>query len=122
MSDLGIVIVTWNTRDYLRRCLETVYASQGPLEFSVLVVDNGDDGSAEMVHAEFPQTTVLSGQGNVGYPAGNNLALRRLGYADEPGHTDPAAPRYALLLNPDTELPPTALRDFVAYMDANPEV
>ncbi len=121
--DLGIVIVNWNTRDYLRRCLQTVFASEGALRFRVVVVDNGStDGSAEMVAAEFPMAQLISGHGNVGYPAGNNLGLRALGYADLPGHTAPDAPRYALLLNPDTELPPQALAQMIAYMDAHPEV
>ncbi len=123
MTDLGIIIVNWNTRDYLRRCLSSVFASEGDLSYRVVVVDNGsEDGSAEMVAEAFPQAELISGHGNVGYPKGNNLGLRALGYADEPGCTAPDAPRYALLLNPDTELPPRALADMVAYMDAHPQV
>ncbi len=123
MNDLGIVIVNWNTRDYLRRCLQTVFASQGAITYHVVVVDNGSaDGSAQMVAAEFPQATLISGHGNIGYPAGNNLGLRALGFSDQPGQTSPDAPRYALLLNPDTELPPDALTEIVAYLDAHPEI
>jgi N-acetylglucosaminyl-diphospho-decaprenol L-rhamnosyltransferase len=117
MLDLGIIIVNWNTCDYLRSCLQTVYASQEDISYRVVVVDNGStDGSAEMVAEEFPQAVLLDGHGNVGYPAGNNLGLRALGYPDGPG-----APRYALLLNPDTELPPDALARMVAFMDSHPE-
>lgn len=123
MADLGIVIVNWNTRDYLRRCLQTVFASEGGLDTRVVVVDNGStDSSAEMVAAEFPAALLISGHGNVGYPAGNNLGLRALGYAGAPDQTALDAPRYALLLNPDTELPPRALAEMVAYMDAHPQV
>ncbi|GAB4473070.1 MAG: glycosyltransferase family 2 protein [Anaerolineae bacterium] len=121
--DTGIVIVSWNTRELLRRCLESVYASSGPVTFRVVVVDNGSaDGSAEMVREAFPQAAVLSGHGNVGYPAGNNLGLRLLGYAEPGQPTAPDAPRYAILLNPDTEIPPDALAKLVAYMDAHPEI
>jgi GT2 family glycosyltransferase len=117
MRDLVIVIVNWNTRDHLRNCLQTVYASRGSFSYDVVVVDNGSsDGSAEMVTEEFPHVTLLSGHGNVGYPAGNNLGLRALGYPDESD-----APRYALLLNPDTELPPDALSRMIAFMDLHPE-
>ncbi|HEC24163.1 MAG TPA: glycosyltransferase [Chloroflexi bacterium] len=123
MHDLGIVIVNWNTRDYLHRCLKTVFASAGDFSCRVIVVDNGSsDGSAEMVAREFPQVTLISGHGNVGYPAGNNLGLRALGYADRAEDIAPDAPRYALLLNPDTELPPDALARMIAFMDAHPEV
>ena len=45
--DLGIVILNWNTRDLLRDCLRSVYASSGPLDYAVCVVDNASsDGSA----------------------------------------------------------------------------
>lgn len=120
MNDIGIVIVNWNTCEYLRRCLETVYASRG-VSLDVVVVDNGSgDGSVEMVRTQFPQATLIAGHGNVGYPAGNNLGLRHLGYHDD-GVT-PDAPRYALLLNADTELPPDALARMAAYLDADPGI
>jgi GT2 family glycosyltransferase len=119
--DLGIVIVTWNTRDLLRACLHTVYASTG-LTFTVVVVDNDSaDGSAEMVRTEFPQAHLITPGANLGYPAGNNLGLRALGYRAA-GDVDADAPRYALLLNPDTEVPPDALARMVALMDSRPEI
>jgi N-acetylglucosaminyl-diphospho-decaprenol L-rhamnosyltransferase len=119
MMDLGIVIVNWNTRDLLRRCLQTVYASQG-VTLTVVVVDNAsDDGSTGMVRAEFPQVALIASAVNGGYPYGNNLGLRALGFHQGCGTE---APRYALLLNPDTELPPYALRDMVAFMDADPRI
>ena len=118
MLDLGIVILNWNTRDLLRTCLQTVFASRGALEYKVCVVDNASsDGSAAMVRAEFPQVCLVESPVNGGYAAGNNLGLRALGFG--PGRLD--APRYALLLNPDTEVPPDALAGMLAYMDARPE-
>lgn len=120
--DLAIVILNYNTRDLLRRCLHTVYASQGDFSYAVCVVDNASsDGSAAMVSAEFPQAILLASPINGGYPYGNNLGLRHFGWSDQPGAGDPAAtPRYALLLNPDTELPPTALAGMLAFMDGMP--
>lgn len=117
MTDLGIVIVNYNTRDLLRTCLRTVYASQGGFTFEVCVVDNhSTDGSAEMVAGEFPQVHRIVNAENRGYPAANNQGLRLLGYPDRPD-----APRFALLLNPDTELPPDGLAKMLAFMDAHPE-
>lgn len=119
--DLGIVILNWNTRDLLRECLKTVFASEG-VTMRVVVVDNAsDDGSAAMVRAEFPQAELIVNADNIGYPAGNNIGLRHLGYRGS-GAVDANAPRYALLLNPDTEVPPSAFADMVAFMDANPQV
>ncbi len=117
MLDLGIVIVNYNTRNLLRTCLRTVYASRGDLTFEVCVVDNGStDGSAEMVAAEFPQVHLIANADNRGYPAANNQGLRAFGYPDGVD-----APRFALLLNPDTELPEDALAGMLAFMAEHPE-
>ncbi len=143
MLDLGIVIVNWNTGDLLRECLRSVYTSSGGLAFQVCVVDNASaDGSAAIVRAEFPQAQLIESSTNVGYPAGNNLGLRALGFGPHPlpwpdGHPSPLSrreasgegggagvgsevPRYALLLNPDTVLPENAVAEMLAYMDTHP--
>jgi N-acetylglucosaminyl-diphospho-decaprenol L-rhamnosyltransferase len=120
-KDLGIVILNWNTKDLLRRCLQTVLASEGDFSYDVIVVDNAStDGSRDMVRTEFPPVTLIANDENLGYPRGNNIGLRKLGYDDDGVRDD--APRYALLLNPDTEVPPDALYQMIRYMDANPMV
>ena len=130
MLDLGIVITNFNTRDLLRTCLRTVYASQGDFTFRVTVVDNDSfDGSAEMVATEFPQVVLIANTENVGYPSANNQGLRVLGFVAQPTTqpvsqladrpTDP--PAFALLLNPDTELPPDALARMLDFMARHPE-
>lgn len=128
MLDLGIVIVNYNVCDLLRDCLHAVFDSRGGLTFEVCVVDNGsDDGSADMVEKEFPQVRLIRAE-NRGYAAGNNLGLRAFGFGDgERGVTASAEsrdppPRYALLLNPDTVLPPLALADMLAFMESRPQV
>ena len=119
MLDLGVVILNWNTRDLLRSCLATVLASKGGLDLRACVVDNASsDGSAAMLRAEFPGVQIVESPTNVGYAAGNNLGLRALGFETDSRN----APRHALLLNPDTRVPETALAELVAYMDARPEV
>src|SRR5215207_8843429 len=118
--DVGIVILNWNTSALLKRCLETVYASEGEFTYHVVVVDNhSPDDSAEMVRRDFPQAELIVSETNGGYSYGNNLGLRALGYKDQ-GRA-PEAPRYALLLNPDTEVSPNALYDMMAFMDSRPE-
>jgi N-acetylglucosaminyl-diphospho-decaprenol L-rhamnosyltransferase len=133
MLDLGIVIVNYNVRGLLHDCLESVYTSRGDFAFEVCVVDNGStDGSADMVAAKFPQAHLIRAE-NRGYAAGNNLGLRAFGFQERKGSGvwasgGPAAefpnlppPRYALLLNPDTVLPPSALADMLAFMHAYPQ-
>ncbi len=127
MIDLGVVIVNWNTKDYLKRCLETVTANQGDFVFKVVVVDNAStDGSAAMVAEGFPDVKLIVNDINGGYSYANNIGLRALGF-NEAGQaaslaSSIEAPRYALLLNPDTEVPPTALYDMVRFMDSRPDV
>ena len=121
MLDLGIVIVSYSTCDLLRTCLQSVYASQGDFTFAVCVVDNASpDGSAEMVAAEFPQARLIANTENIGYPSANNQGLRAFGFAETP---DPRSqtPRFALLLNPDTELPPDALAQMLEFMAQHPD-
>ncbi|MBI1282039.1 MAG: glycosyltransferase [Anaerolineaceae bacterium] len=122
MLDLGIVIVNWNTKELLRRCLQTVLASQGDFTFKVVLVDNAStDGSADMVWSEFPSVEVIASQTNGGFSYGNNLGLKALGYRGK-GDVDADAPRYALLLNPDTEVPAESLYGMVQFMDSRPDV
>ena len=67
MLDLGIVIVSWNTRDLLRDCLKSVQASEG-VAYRVIVVDNAStDGSADMVRQEFPDVTLVANTDDVIY-------------------------------------------------------
>lgn len=108
--DLSIIIVNYNTCDLLRNCLRSVFASQGGLQYEVIVVDNcSSDDSVRMVRQEFPQVNLIASEVNGGYAYANNLGLRQ------------ARGDYVLLLNPDTVLPPTALRDMLAFMEEHPD-
>ena len=111
MLDLSIIIVNWNTRDLLRDCLTSIYSSEGDFALETVVVDNrSHDGSCAMVRDKFPQIHLTESEINGGYAYANNLGLRQF-YA-----------RYYLLLNPDTVLPPDALRRMIEFMDTHPEV
>ena len=118
--DVGIVIVNYNTRDLLRRCLETVLASRDVSSRVCVIDNNSTDGSAEMVLAGFPEVTVVQNADNVGYSAANNQGLRLFGYDDDGVSAE--APRYALLLNADTELPEDGLATVVAFADDRTDI
>jgi GT2 family glycosyltransferase len=74
-----------------------------------------------MVAAEFTAVELISSQVNGGFAYANNLGLCRVGFGRD-GKPRPEAPRYALLLNPDTLLPPTALAEMISFLDLRPEV
>ncbi len=147
--DLAIVILNWNTRDLLRECLRSVFASRGDFTYRVCVVDNASsDGSAEMVATEFPPALLLRSPENGGFAAGNNLGLRAFGFREQASRLkaqdsslksqgsslkaqdsisnlqSPSTlqtPAFLLLLNPDTVLLPEVLADMLAYMQRRPE-
>lgn len=107
--DASIVIVSFNTRDILRECLECVYREAVGLLIEVLIVDNdSSDGSPAMIEAEFPQVRLLRSATNLGFGAANNLALEQ------------ARGRYFVLLNSDAFLHPGALALAIEHMDADP--
>ncbi len=115
MIDLSIVIVNWNVRNLLRRCLQSIQSTTLPIYQStnteIIVVDNASaDDSVEMVRAEFPAVRLIANTENRGFPAANNQGI---GIAQG---------RYVFLLNPDTEVVSDALATMVAFADAHPDV
>jgi GT2 family glycosyltransferase len=121
LSDLGIVIVNYNTREDLGRCLDSIAASSERHSRQVIVVDNNSsDGSAALVRETYPWVELIPSTYNGGYAYANNIGLRALGYDVE----QPSAqrPLYALLLNPDTILPPDALDTLLDYMDEHLDI
>lgn len=119
---LGIVIVSYRVRELLRGCLNAVLADLArtpELTAEVVVVDNAsDDGSAEMVAATFPQVRLIASPTNRGFAGGNNLALRAWGCEHTP--LPPTAPEAVLLLNPDTEVQPGALKAMTDFLAGHP--
>lgn len=124
--DLAIIILNYNTVHLLRACVDSVLMADTALRYEVCVVDNAStDGSAAMVRREFPGVRLIANTTNVGYSAGNNVGMRTFGFEnDGPAADAPTVelPRYVLLLNPDTIVPPTALAAMVRFMDDSPTV
>jgi len=109
--DLSVVIVSWNVKELLSGCLESVCSSlqDEGIEHQVLVVDNASsDGSPEMVLQQFPQVRLLANAANKGFAAANNQAL-----AQTQG-------RYVVLLNPDTVVRRDALGTLLRFLEQMP--
>ncbi|HEY3229131.1 MAG TPA: glycosyltransferase family 2 protein [Roseiflexaceae bacterium] len=129
MPTLAMIIVSWNTRDLLRRCIESVHASLrgSEIDYTVVVVDNASiDGTPAMLRAEHPELLLLEPRRNLGFAGGNNLALRRVlssvGAENPKLKTQNSKLDYVLLLNPDTEVVGDAIPRLVRYLDAHPDV
>ena len=109
--DLSVIIVNWNAAAYLPAALDSLLAAQGDWIMEIVLVDNASsDGSLALVRERYPQVDIIANDVNRGFAAGNNQGMRR------------ARGRYILLLNPDTELPPNALTDMIAFMETHPQV
>lgn len=126
MPTLAIVIVSYNTRDLLRDCLQSIQPGAAQFPLDIWVVDNASrDGSTTMVRDEFPHVHVIDSPRNGGYAYANNLALRRItadaGQEMQDAQSIPS-PEYVLLLNPDTVVPAGALDALVGFMETHPEV
>ncbi|MPZ48315.1 MAG: glycosyltransferase [Dehalococcoidia bacterium] len=107
---LSVVIVSFNAREHLRRCLDSIYAHV-TCDFEVCVIDNASrDGSADMVAYGYPKVRLLRNRRNEGYSAAANFAA------------DAAAGDVILFLNPDSELAEDALSDAATYLRENQDV
>lgn len=109
-GDLSIVIVHRNLPwGALQDCLEAIARGRQGVSCQVILVDQGVSAEVGQHLADgYPWVEVVIDRSDRGYAVSNNLGLRRV------------TGRYVLLLNDDVQLPSTALRDFVAWMDAHP--
>ena len=119
--DLSVIILSYNTKDLLKQCLESVINGLtrlriNELEAEIIVVDNGStDGSVDMIKGTIIHNTkfkirLIENQTNLGFAKGNNIGLKE------------AKGEYILFLNSDTEIFPGALEKAVDYMKAHPQV
>ena len=124
---LSIVVVSYNTRELLRRCLLSIVGNphhtvgttrpsvvspqSSVISTQVIVVDNAStDGSAEMVASDFSQVELVRTGSNVGFARASNAGLGG------------SRGRMLLLLNPDTEVVGDALVQMAKFLDAHPKV
>ncbi|MFM7349156.1 MAG: glycosyltransferase family 2 protein [Erythrobacter sp.] len=105
---ISILIVAYNSRDFICDCIGSVIAHTAPGSYEILLVDNGTDATADLVAATFPSVRIIPGQGNIGFGRGNNLLAEH------------ARGDYLLLLNPDTRLEDPAIDRLLAFARAQP--
>jgi GT2 family glycosyltransferase len=109
--DLTIAIISYNTRDLLLACLQSVQDMTKDVEYELIVIDNASsDGSDAAVQTQFPQARVITNQDNGGYAKACNQAV-------EIGRG-----RYVLFLNSDTVMRACTLSRMVACLDMQPDI
>ncbi|MCL5439113.1 MAG: glycosyltransferase family 2 protein [Patescibacteria group bacterium] len=107
MIDLSIVIVSYNTKEFLKKCLKSI-KNNCRLNYEVIVVDNGSvDGSAEVIDKEFKNVILFQNAKNLGFSKANNIGIKK------------ANGKYVLFLNSDTEIKQQTLEEIFEFMEKN---
>ena len=110
MSDISVILVSYNTIEMTKKALSHLYTSVHNFEMEVIIIDNASkDHSAEVLRQEYPQVRLIENKKNVGFGRANNQALPYI------------KSRYVLLLNTDAFVEPDTIAKTVQYMDANPK-
>ena len=109
--DLSIIIPSYNTKQLLSRCLDSIFQSLKNAHFSyeVIVVDNASkDGSIELLNKKYPQVIKILNKENIGYGKANNQGIQK------------ARGTYVLLLNSDIQVLDGAIEKLFAYSNSHP--
>lgn len=100
---VSVIVVNWNGKRWLQRCLESLLQQQG-VAVEIIVVDNASsDGSAEYVQSNYPAIRLVRSDSNRGFAGGNNLGIAA------------ASGQWILMLNNDAWLDAHAVRDLVGF-------
>jgi hypothetical protein len=107
--ELSIIIVNWNSADYLEKCIRSINDQTKDINFEIIVVDNASyDGCDKMLQKEFPAVRFIQSKKNTGFAGANNL-----GYKYSSG-------KYLLFLNPDTEVQRDAINKILFILHSRP--
>ncbi|MBI6873603.1 glycosyltransferase family 2 protein [Clostridium aciditolerans] len=109
--DLSIIIVNYNTKELLKQTIQSVIDTTKNIDYEIIVSDNNStDGSIEMVEEYFPQVNLIKNKDNLGFPKGNNVAIKK------------SIGRYVLLLNSDTVVIDNCLEKCIKYMNSHKNI
>lgn len=111
MLDVSIIIVSYNTKNLLKKCLSSIFKFTKGVIYEVIVVDNASkDSTTKMVEDEFHQVELIKNNENVGFGRANNQGSRE------------ARGKYLFFFNSDAYLADNVLPKLIKFMDKNKEV
>lgn len=108
--DLSIIIVNWNSKDYLKNCISSIVSTTKDIEYEIVVIDNGSfDGSGQMLAEHYTQVRFIQSENNLGFAKANNAAYKV------------STGQQLLFLNPDTELVGPAINTLYNWLNVLPD-
>lgn len=108
MTDITVIIVTWNCKQYVIDCLQSIFKDPIHCSMSITVVDNNSsDNTVEQIEKDFPAIRIIANSSNKGFATANNQGIKD------------SSSRYVLLLNPDTIVHSGAFDRMVSFLDSN---
>lgn len=106
--DCSIIIVTYNAKEYFKKCIDSIYKYTQDVSFEIIVSDNAStDGLIPMIRSQYKDIIIIENKRNIGFGAANNKGL------------EIAKGKYIFYLNEDTELKNNAIKMFIDYYNAN---
>ena len=109
--DLSIIIPSFNTKEILRHCLNSILDNTKNINFEIIVIDNfSQDGSQEMIEKDFPMVILIKNKENLGFAKANNQGIKRAGG------------KYLLFLNSDTIIVKGAIKKMFDFLEKHKEI
>lgn len=106
MVELSIIIVNWNTKNFIEKCIESIYNNPPSASFEIIIVDNAStDGSQGLIKDRFSNVILIENNENLGFSKANNIGFRR------------SNGKYILFLNPDTLVHENTLQKSIEFME-----
>lgn len=109
--DVSVVIVNYNTKDLIIKCIESIYRETKDVDFEIIVVDNASiDDSTQYIKKHFPQVLIVQNDENLGFGKANNHGVNF------------ATGRYLFFLNPDTIILNNAINVLFEFISSNSNI
>jgi GT2 family glycosyltransferase len=108
--DLSIIIVNWNSIEFTKNCIASLYATTQGLNYEIIVVDNASSDDCHTLSQTFPEVKLVRSDRNIGFARANNLGVE---------HSQGAK---VLFLNPDTLILKDAIAKMVLALDSAPDM
>ncbi len=105
---LSIIIVSYNVKNYLQQCLDSIQRAIDGIDAKIIIVDNhSKDNTVEYIRKNNRNIKIIACKHNYGFAHANNMAIGR------------TKSEYVLLINPDTFVGENTIKDCLQFMDTH---